>query len=558
MAKAKARSGQSPLTEEQLRLTVEAYHNADMNQEAAARRLGISQQTVSDRLVRARKLGMIGVGGSPEAMRATNLPLPEAGKVKRYLLTCAQTNTKLYAPFWANLRAMAKHYRAEIMVSTFNYDTDALGQQKLSKLAGPSTKYTGNRPDPEAQSWLPPELAKFICNDRIDVAPNLTFCGELQISPTARRPLSGMENYTHRKSSVIPHTTIAMKSVAGMKGEGVKLMFTTGCVTQRHYIKRKEGFRAEHFHTYGALLVEVNDKGQWWCRQVEQGEDETLRDLTLVFQDGMLIEKGARVEAITWGDIHASKIDPECAAASWGGKGSMLDTLRPRHQYLHDLLDFSRRSHHTRRDPFKVFEAYVHDNRASMGDEFMTTAKVAADIYREWCRTVVVDANHDRHFPRALAEIDWRDDMENAELILKFTAEVLAAIRTKDKRFHLLRSALLATGVKGIDKLVFLQEDASDVVLREWHGGIECALHGDRGANGAKGTPAGIAKIARAINMADKHTAEIIDLVYVAGLSAQLDLGYNKGLSSWTQSHIITYPNGCRTIVGIWAGKFRA
>lgn len=36
------------------------------------------------------------------------------------------------------------------------------------------------------------------------------------------------------------------------------------------------------------------------------------------------------------------------------------------------------------------------------------------------------------------------------------------------------------------------------------------------------------------------------------------DWDYAKGPSSWTHSHIVTYPNGQRTIITLYAGKWRA
>lgn len=39
--------------------------------------------------------------------------------------------------------------------------------------------------------------------------------------------------------------------------------------------------------------------------------------------------------------------------------------------------------------------------------------------------------------------------------------------------------------------------------------------------------------------------------VYYAGMNDKLDMGYNKGLSSWTRSLIITYPNAKREILTI-------
>ena len=54
------------------------------------------------------------------------------------------------------------------------------------------------------------------------------------------------------------------------------------------------------------------------------------------------------------------------------------------------------------------------------------------------------------------------------------------------------------------------------------------------------------------------HQAGIYDGVYTAVTSSVLDLGYNRGPSSWSHSHIVTYANGKRAIITIWNGKWRA
>ena len=43
-----------------------------------------------------------------------------------------------------------------------------------------------------------------------------------------------------------------------------------------------------------------------------------------------------------------------------------------------------------------------------------------------------------------------------------------------------------------------------------------------------------------------------------AGTSSDLDMKYNKGLSSWSHSHIITYQNGKRAMLTMRNGKYRA
>lgn len=540
------------ITEEQMLEALQAYHAAGDNISAAARSLGLHRDTISSRLAAAKTLGLVRErNGKLEALETTPWEPPAKGKIKRYLLTSAQNGTKVHTAFWNNLNAMAIHYDATLMVSGFFYNKNANGQASRSK----GRAIQAELPD---EAEFAPEVREYLMNDRIDLAPRLTFCGELNILPTARRPLMGMENYTYRKSTIVPHATIALKSVAGMKEEGVKLLYTTGACTQRNYIKRREGFRAEHFHAYAALLVEVNDRGNWWCRQVEQGDDGTLCDLTLVFKGGRLVRDNARVANICRGDIHASKLDEEVAEAGWRGEGNMLDTLRPYSQHIHDILDCGPFGHHTRKDAFENYRAYHRSDRASMAGELRRTGQVVAQLQRPWCRTVAVNANHDRHLERDLKETDWRRDSENAETMLMLTAKCLRAIRVDDRSFNLVETAIRDFSAVPLDYVEFLHEDQSDIILKQIDGGIECGAHGDRGANGAQGTPVGFARMGRKMNVADKHVIEIIDLVYVSGLNAKLDMGYNKGMSSWTHGDIVTYNNSKRAILSYYKGEWRA
>jgi len=534
------------------------------SQRLAADALGIAQSSLNVQLKEAKVRGLYREpSGAAEVFESIDYTLPAKGKVKRYFLTCAQDHTKLNRPAWLNMQALADHYRdqkdsdgVEILVSTFNYNKDAVGQSKSAK---------GRDEQAELAANFPREVVPFICNDRINLTKNLTFVGEVQISPTARRPLTGFENYTYRRSTIIPHTTIALASVPGMHDEGVKLLYTTGTMTQRNYIKRRVGFQAEHYHAYGFLLVEVDSDGHWWCRQVQHGADGAMHDLNIRVKAGDVqvqtsLPLGRNhksfVADIAWGDTHASQVDPVVADIQWGKRpDSMLEFLHPASQHVHDLLDFSPQSHHTRRDPHLVYRHFVK-TRGSVTTELLTTAKVANEIYRDWCDTVVVNSNHDRHPERWLKEADWRDDHENAILILDLNSAILKAIQAGDDNFYLPEMMLKLSGAN--PKIRFLREDESDIILGNIDGGIEAGLHGDRGANGAKGTVSGIARSGRKYNIADKHAAAIMDLTYCAGTSGRLKMGFNHGLTTWTHADIVTYRNGTRAIVSVWKGKYKA
>lgn len=51
------------------------------------------------------------------------------------------------------------------------------------------------------------------------------------------------------------------------------------------------------------------------------------------------------------------------------------------------------------------------------------------------------------------------------------------------------------------------------------------------------------------ISSGHTHTPKILEGVYVAGVSANLDQGYDKGPTTWAHAHIVQYDNGKRTML---------
>jgi hypothetical protein len=104
----------------------------------------------------------------------------------------------------------------------------------------------------------------------------------------------------------------------------------------------------------------------------------------------------------------------------------------------------------------------------------------------------------------------------------------------------------------GLAGVRFVSEDDSFIIC----GDIECAMHGHLGANGARGNPRQFTKMGAKSNTGHTHSPWLGDGAAVAGVSGLLDMGYNKGLSSWDQSHIVTYPNGRRCIITMRNGHW--
>lgn len=488
-------------------------------------------------------------------------PLPKRGRIARYILTSAQNNTQVHRGVWDNLLALANYYQADIMVSRFTYDLTAYREGNVKP--GSSLKRTRlagtNHGAEYDEVYYDPALQPYIVDDRVRLAPGLLWCGEMNILPTAVRPLSGFETYTGRESGIFPHVKLAMESIASAKEEPTKFNYTTGTVTVRNYIQKKAGLKAEFHHCYGGLLVEVNSDGDWWVRQLNADSDGTIHDLTLCARDGLVTDDNA-VEAITWGDIHQIRIDETIEAANWISDGSMAEVLQPKFQFMHDVLDFRARNHHERNDPHKRFKRHTEteddveeETRSAM--DWLSLRQNQAVTWNG--RVIVVDSNHDNAFRRWLREADYRADPLNAIIFLEAQLAVYKAIAASDDGFHLLNWAYYDyVGLK--DHVEFLQEDQSFIICHDKAGGIECGMHGDLGPNGRRGSRNVFAAMGRKANIGHSHSAGITDGVYQTGTSSLLNLEYNRGPSSWSHSHIVAYPNGKRAIITIWNGKWRA
>ena len=545
-----------PTSDEELGLDVQAYYDCSGNRSEAARSRGLKRQTYNSRLAMAgRRLGArLGkvAGGHVELATRKECPLPRKGHVKYYLLTSIQNNTKLH-PGFNNLVAYHDWLDAlpnascELMVGTYSYQLATYGPKAVKR-----GKHGGTAANVEGELWYAPEAEPFIVDESVGLAPGLVWCGEQNILPTTRHPLTSFEDYNGRQSNIVPHAKIAMESVASMADEPTKFNYSTGTVTQRNYIQKRAGIIAEQKHTYGAVIVCVDHHGNWYVRQLEIDDDDAIMDVGPEPMRGVYVQAGQVyedevVEGIYWGDAHAAEMEMWVRELCWG-KGGALDTLRPAYQFLGDVFSMRSRGHHEIKDFHRTYMKHV-DGEETVEEEVQLTADLVSETERDWCETVVVPDNHSRHLTRWLNEADFRLDPVNAKFFCLLQYNMLDAMDRGDKDFNVLEWVLTRAGVS--DGVRFLGLDESFIVA-----GVENGLHGDLGQNGSRGSTRGLTKLGRALNKAHDHTAAIRDQVYGGG-ACSLSFPYMKGPNSHSVSHILTYRNGKRTIVTMWSHRWR-
>lgn len=540
------------VTPEQIARAMGLLEQHNNNKAAAAAAAGVPRSTFCkwvDAAQTKTAAALPLIKGTVKATQRQSWKLPRKGEVFRYIFTCAQNNTHLHAAVWQNLVALADHYGAEIHVSRFTYDLSSYGIRNVK----PGQDKSGDQDD----IWYDPKIAEHVLDESVQVAPGLIFCGEMNILPTAARPLTGFQAYTGRSSGIFPHVKFAMESVPSGKFEGTKLNFTTGTVTQRNYIQKTAGLKAEFHHGYGAVLVEVDSDGDWFVRQLNADSEGVIHDLTLRAAGGK-VTHGHRVEAINWGDIHVGRVSRDTERLLWNGDRSMGAVLRPKHQFMHDVIDFRARNHHEMKNFHRMLDKFYRGK-----DDVMTELQDVNGFLGERsrlpeCTSVVVLSNHDRALERWLREADYKADLKNAKFFLRAQLAMVEAIEADDKRFLASEWAVNNVAAPLGEHVRFLRQDDSYIICHDANGGIECGHHGDKGANGSRGALNQFARTGRKTNTGDSHSAGIMDGAYRAGVTGDLDHGYNEGMSSWSNTHIVTYENGKRTLITCWNGKWRA
>jgi hypothetical protein len=241
-------------------------------------------------------------------------------------------------------------------------------------------------------------------------------------------------------------------------------------------------------------------------------------------------------------------------------KGSMLDVLAPDHLFLHDVFDNEARNHHHEDDNAYSYEM-AYDNRDGVMDEIRQVGEFLMRVQNNKTVVNVVESNHDLGLQRYITEGRYRNDGKNIRMGLQLEDAYLGhrqnAVdqRNADQKpdtFSLLEHALRQLIGPYIENVKWVH-DGQSLSIND----IECGHHGFRGANGSKGTINGFAALGRKMSIGDKHSPEIMDGVYCAGVM-QLQMGYNKGPSGWAVSCIVQYPNGKRSLVTLQKGKWRA
>lgn len=459
-------------------------------------------------------------------------------KFRTAIVVAAQNSTPVNADWWACILTAAKHYRAEIFVVPLRYKN-------------PTSIWTGSQQG--AEHW-DKSLVPFLWNRRLDLNPNLTLMADIPTQPTAMQPLSSFDAMSHSSSGIFGHTKLQSLAVPVPAGRMAKILTTTGACTVENYTITKTGKIGEFHHSLSAALVELEGP-RFHLRQLHYSKTHNsatdgVKGFT--FHPNGKVSKAPRPLALGCGDIHVDYLDPVVMKATL----RLLQDLNPENVILADLLDSYAVNPHTRDDPF--VGAAKHDSgRNDIKAESLRAIGWTRVLAKRFPETlwVVQSSNHNDMLRRWMVrDFNWRTDHTNSDFGLE-TALYMRRNSVMTKKgadypdplhYWFQQQAGMEANIKllGLDESFMLANVALD-------------MHGDIGANGAKGSAKSFAHMGVKSITFHTHSDRIYEGNYGAGTKTLLRLEYNHGASSWTNADVLLQWDGKRQIVRYIDGHYK-
>lgn len=361
------------------------------------------------------------------------------------------------------------------------------------------------------------------------------------LRPQMLKPLTGLPRLAKDDvSTIIPHPKQNLKTIANLSHKHPKVIMTTGTITSPNYnLNNRIGQLAKDDTVYGGVLVNITSPSEYNFYQFRSLGNGKINFGGKQYFKGKVTE--SRVEAMILGDLHTGDTDPVALKETY----RQMTVLNPKRIYVHDFFNGHSINHHTRKN-LTVRSMLYKKNGLSLERELRDNAERLKDIVNHApkdAKIYFVASNHNEWINQ------WVDDgtFMHEPMNSKIGAELYIA--------RLEGQNTLAYGINkfyNFDKkqVKFLSRNDSSKVK-----GYELGMHGDQGANGARGSNKSSEENSTKNMIAHRHTMDIFRDCYTVPTLTYLDCGYNKGLSSWIQGNGVIYENGKAGLFPIIDGR---
>ncbi len=381
--------------------------------------------------------------------------------------------------------------------------------------------------------------------DTVDVNNNLTLAS-IQVSAKQIKPTTGLSRIGRREGSYIfaaPKQFLEYVPSGNSRDKNYGIMTPGACTLPNYYtnqfVSKRLSYIAHNDHTLGAIIVEIEDENLFHFRQIQADPDGSFYDLGKLYTSDNRILENYPVSLVL-GDLHGVQCQTEVLENFI--RFVKENKINVENIFLHDVFDGLSVSHHISTIGAKSKKAI-----SNLEDELVFTYNLIDYINQQIAPTgkvYIVKSNHDEFLDRYLTEGRYITDPENHKFALKCALGLFEYTDT-------LKYAFEECGLEIAENIVFLSRSDSVEIS-----GIELGSHGDLGLNGARSSLNSLEKIYGSCVTAHSHSPAIQRSVFRVGTFTVLDMGYNRGPSSWMHTACLVYNNGQRQLVNQIGEKF--
>lgn len=466
--------------------------------------------------------------------------LGAASKSKqRFIITAVGAGQKLHKKAFQALQTYCRANNATMILLPMRAQVRALDNQP-------------NHYDPALKPYKKYFYTEYVMNSRIKAL-------ELQINPQQINPLTGISKIRgkaqkvleddlqiikdmvaniNKISLVVAHSKQMLEVLPTGNNTDPRVVHTTGAITMPSYLTNtRTGLIATEEHDLGAVVVEVEGNA-FHIRQVQfNAKNGSLISLGKRYKADGKVEKES-AEMFVMGDIHPG-YECEVALKAWY---QVWKEVTPKRIALHDWFDGTSVSHHLsnhniskalRPPKFATLEAEILHAKKVLYEKIANHAPKNSSLY-------LIPSNHPDFLIKYLERGDYVKDPANFDLAHRMVVSVL------DGKHY------LKPWLDPDNRYKWLKRD--DDLLIE---GIQTNCHGDKAANGVKGSPVALERTYSDSMSGHTHTPRIFKGAWVVGHSSLARHGYNTGASSWVLCSGNIYKGGHRELIMIINGKYK-
>lgn len=442
-------------------------------------------------------------------------------KGKRFVITTAVDDSPVHRPFFEALKRYCKHNDATLLILPVQASQSSVDEALVG------------------EHWI---------FEDVHLNSNFSICS-IKINPKTAQPTTGLKRIGQRDGSIVvasPKQFLEFVAVGNEKTPHA--VMSTGAVTSPNYRSRsgdtkRIDYIANHDHVLGAVIVEIENKKRYHFRQVQADPSGRFYDLGVEYSASSV--RTCAPSGMLWGDLHSGEIDATAKKAAI----EMIRHTKVERVFWGDAFSGISVNHHEE-DNLLVRAVLAEKGKLNLEQELRELAKEIDEItsMQEVKSLEMVWSNHHEFLTKHyLPKGKYKQDPQNYRIAHKLA---LAMMDGKDPIQFACEDLI---GLKHPKKVRWLKRD-EDVRI----GGVQMGAHGDRGANGAKGSKATIENAYGRCMHGHTHSPYIFRGIFCVGTTSVLRAGYNEGPSGWVHTHGFVYPNGMMQLINVFDGRWRS